>query len=47
MITQGGFAVNKEKIANPASVLDSSFLLSGKYILLQKGKKGYFIVKAD
>lgn len=46
MISQGGLAVNKEKITDPAAVVNTSFLISGKYILLQKGKKGYFIVKA-
>ncbi|HEX3019150.1 MAG TPA: tyrosine--tRNA ligase [Chitinispirillaceae bacterium] len=47
MISQGGLSINKEKLTDPAAVVNSSYLLSGKYILLQKGKKGYFIVKAE
>jgi tyrosyl-tRNA synthetase len=45
-VTAGGVSVNKEKISDPEMVIDSSFLLNGKFILLQKGKKNYFIVKA-
>lgn len=47
MIAQGGLSINKGKITDPAAKIDSSFLLSGKYILFQKGKKGYFIVKVE
>jgi len=47
MISQGGLSINKEKITDPAALINPSFLINGKYILLQKGKKGYFIVKTD
>lgn len=47
MISQGGLSINKEKITDPATLINPSFLINGKYILLQKGKKGYFIVKTD
>jgi tyrosyl-tRNA synthetase len=47
MISQGGLSINKEKITDPATVINPSFLINGKYILLQKGKKGYFIVKTN
>jgi tyrosyl-tRNA synthetase len=47
MISQGGLSINKEKITDPATIINPSFLINGKYILLQKGKKGYFIVKID
>lgn len=47
MITQGGLSVNKEKITDPAAKIEMSILLNGKYILFQKGKKDYFIIKAD
>ncbi len=47
MISQGGLSINKEKITDPAIVINPSFLINGKYILLQKGKKGYFIVKTN
>ncbi len=43
MLEGGGVAINKNKVELTASV-SSSDLLSGKYILAQKGKKEYFIL---
>lgn len=37
-------SVNKEKVADDFSVSESD-LINGKFLLLQKGKKNYFIVK--
>jgi len=42
----GGFAVNKEKVADPYTPATEEMLLNGKYILVQKGKKNYFLLKA-
>jgi tyrosyl-tRNA synthetase len=47
MLSQGGLSVNKIKMEDPAYVIGTSMLLNGKYLLLQKGKKGYFIIRAD
>ena len=44
MIQGGGVSINKEKIADPNAVLTSS-LLQDKYLLVQKGKKNYYIVE--
>ncbi|MDP4207269.1 MAG: tyrosine--tRNA ligase [Bacteroidota bacterium] len=41
----GGVSINKAKVTVDAKI-DSSSLLNGKYILVQKGKKNYFLVKA-
>jgi tyrosyl-tRNA synthetase len=46
MITQGGLSVNKIKVDDPAFAVNSEMLLNGKYLLLQKGKKSYFIICA-
>lgn len=46
MIQGGGVSINREKSADVQIKIDSSFLLHGKYILVQKGKKNYFLVKA-
>ncbi len=46
MIKGGGVAINKIKINDP-NLGVSMPLLQGKYLLLQKGKKNYFIVKVD
>ncbi|MDF2157747.1 tyrosine--tRNA ligase [Algoriphagus sp. CAU 1675] len=44
MIQGGGVSINKEKISDPNSELNFS-LLQDKYLLVQKGKKNYFIVE--
>lgn len=41
MITAGGFSVNKQKVTTPDFRLSADELLSGKYLLFQKGKKDY------
>ena len=46
-LEQSGFAVNGEKITDPARVLGPADLKGGKYILLQKGKKNYALVLAE
>ena len=46
-LEQKGFAVNGEKIEDPARGLGPSDLKGGKYILLQKGKKNYALVVAE
>jgi tyrosyl-tRNA synthetase len=46
MIQQGGVALNREKIADPNMAVTRGHLLNGRYILLQKGKKSYCLVKA-
>ncbi|SHO60304.1 tyrosine--tRNA ligase [Algoriphagus zhangzhouensis] len=44
MIQGGGVSVNKEKLGDPNAPV-SFALLQGKYLLVQKGKKNYFIVE--
>lgn len=43
MIQGGGVSINKEKISDPQQVPNFP-LLQGKYLLVQKGKKNYFII---
>lgn len=43
----GGLSINKEKIAVLDTTVDASFLLNNKYVLVQKGKKNYFILIAE
>jgi len=45
MLKEGGVGINKEKVDESYSI-DLTTLLNGKYILVQKGKKNYFLVKA-
>jgi tyrosyl-tRNA synthetase len=45
MIQANGLSINKDKYTDVNGILDSSFLINGKYILVQKGRKNYFILK--
>jgi len=45
LIKGGGLSINKGKIQSTDEPLDSSWLLNDKYLLVQKGKKNYFIIK--
>jgi tyrosyl-tRNA synthetase len=47
MLAGGGVAINKIKIEDASVTLSSKELLNGKYILVQKGKKNYFIVRTE
>ncbi|PRY90418.1 tyrosine--tRNA ligase [Mongoliibacter ruber] len=44
MIQGGGVAINKEKVTDPNGTA-SIPLLQGKYLLVQKGKKNYYIME--
>ena len=44
MILNGGISVNRQKIEQPQDVLAESMLLHGRYLLVQKGKKNYYLV---
>ena len=44
MIQAGGLSINKEKVSDIALQLGQEHLLDGKYILVQKGKKNYYIL---
>ncbi len=46
MMQGGGVSLNKEKTEDPNQVINASFLLKGKYLLVQKGKKNYFIIRS-
>ena len=43
MLKEGGVAINKEKVTE-SFLVTGSHLLNEKYILVQKGKKNYFLV---
>jgi tyrosyl-tRNA synthetase len=46
MIQGGGVAINKNKIEELELKVGESYLINKKYILIQKGKKNYFVMKA-
>ena len=43
----GGLSINKEKISTEFTTVTTTQLLQGKYLLLQKGKKNYYLVIAS
>ena len=45
-IKGGGVSINKEKIQSEEITIGSDRLLNDKYILIQKGKKNYFLIRA-
>ncbi len=45
-IQGGGVSMNKEKIENEEITVGKERLLNDKYILVQKGKKNYYLIKA-
>ncbi|MBR0255327.1 MAG: tyrosine--tRNA ligase [Bacteroidales bacterium] len=46
-IQGNGLSINKEKVSDTALQLTAEHLLDGKYILVQKGKKNYYILKFE
>jgi len=47
MIQAGGVSINKNKAVSAEASLSGEKLLNDKYILVQKGKKNYFILKIE
>ncbi len=46
LIKGGGVSMNKEKIESAERVIKTNSLINGKYLLIQKGKKNYFMITA-
>jgi tyrosyl-tRNA synthetase len=44
LVAGGGLSLNKQKIENPDTIINTSFLLNQKYLLVQKGKKNYYLI---
>jgi tyrosyl-tRNA synthetase len=47
LIAGGGVSLNKEKVENSATTLSENDLIAGKYLLVQKGKKNYYLIVAE
>ena len=47
MIQQNGLSINKEKFTDIAGQLTEDDIIDGKYILVQKGKKDYYIININ
>ncbi|MFA6580871.1 MAG: tyrosine--tRNA ligase [Paludibacter sp.] len=47
LVQSGGVSLNKEKLENQDEVLTDSNLLNNKYLLVQKGKKNYYLLTIE
>ena len=46
MILNGGVSINRNKVQDASLTISESLLLHRQYLLVQKGKKNYYLVKA-
>ena len=46
MVQNGGISINRSKVENQTMVVNNELLLHGKFILVQRGKKNYYLVEA-
>ncbi len=46
MLAGGGVSLNKEKVTGAEMKLKNDLFLNKKYLLIQKGKKNYYLIKA-
>jgi len=47
MIQNGGVMINRKKVEELQMIVDASLLLHSKYLLVQKGKKNYYLVTVE
>lgn len=47
LVQGGGLSLNKIKIENPELVIATDYLLNDKYLLVQKGKKNYYLIRVS
>lgn len=45
MITGGGVSINKQKLSNTEQRITGDDFIKGKYLLVQKGKKNYYLIR--
>jgi len=45
MVAGGGISINRKKMEDEKMKIETAMLLHNKYLLVQKGKKNYFLVK--
>jgi tyrosyl-tRNA synthetase len=47
MLQGGGISLNKEKVDNPDALVNAENLLNDRFILVQKGKKQYYLIRVN
>jgi tyrosyl-tRNA synthetase len=46
MVSGGGLSINKIRTDDPEMLIHTNHLLNHKYLLVQKGKKNYYLIKS-
>ena len=44
LVQSGGVSINKEKLADQDMIINTNSLLNSKYLLIQRGKKNYYLL---
>jgi len=47
LVQGGGVSLNREKVTDPMRTVSAEDLIAGKYLLVQRGKKNYYLVIAE
>jgi tyrosyl-tRNA synthetase len=47
MIQRGGVQLNKEKVQDAMRGVSEADLIAGKYLLVQRGKKNYYLITVE
>ena len=47
LIKENGLTINLEKISDPETIINDSWLINGEYIVVRQGKKNYSIIKPE
>ena len=47
LVQGGGVSLNKEKLQAVDQVITTDDLLNGKYLLVQRGKKNYYLITVE
>ena len=45
LVSGGGVSINKQKLTGPEQRITSKDFINNKYLLVQKGKKNYFLIR--
>ena len=44
LIAAGGLSLNKEKVTSPEDLVGTEHLIAGRFLLVQRGKKNYYLL---
>jgi len=47
LVQGGGMSINKVRVENPDMIIGADMLLNNKYLLVQKGKKNYYLLRVS